>query len=229
MFQVDGKPMKTWNCFVGCLFECTYCNARKTALTRLKHSPRYRDGFNPHLVENTLSRKFKPGDFVFVCYQGDIAFASRHIIVDLTARITEQPEVNFLFCSKSPLNYYYWEMHWPENLYLGATIESTLDHGLSKAPTPFYRYWAMRELVHPKKFISIEPVCDFDLDEMLFWMAQIKPQIIEVGADNYHNDLPEPPWEKVEKLLEGLRAICPNVIEKVGLRRLDVTANPLQG
>jgi len=78
----------------------------------------------------------------------------------------------------------------------------------------------MRALDHPKKFISIEPICDFDLDEMLSWMEEIKPDIIEVGADNYHNDLPEPPWEKVEKLLAGLKTICPTVVEKDGLDRL---------
>jgi len=220
MFQVGGKPMKTWNCFVGCLFECTYCNARKTALTRLKHSPRYKDGFNPHLVENVLSRKFKSGDFVFVSYQGDIAFASRPIIVDLCCRIIEQPEVNFLFCSKSPINYWHWHIYWPVNLYLGATIETNRDYHLTRAPAPLHRYTAMRALDHPKKFISIEPVCDFDLDEMLSWMAEINPQIIEVGADNYHNDLPEPPWDKVERLIKGLEDICPTVVRKVGLERL---------
>jgi len=227
MFQVGGKPMKTWNVWVGCDFQCAYCNARKTALTRLKNLPRYRDGFNPHLVEKELSRKFKPGDFVFISYMGDISFASRPIIVDLCARITEQPEVNFLFCSKSPLHYWYWHIVWPENLYLGATIETNRDYHLTRAPAPLYRYIAMRALDHPKKFISIEPICDFDLDEMLQWMEEINPQIIEVGADNYHNNLPEPPWEKVEKLLAHLKANFPTVVEKVGLRRLSVTENPL--
>ncbi len=221
MFQVGGKTMKTWNVHVGCDFLCTYCNARRTALTRLRNSPRYKDGFKPHLVKKELSRKFTPGDFVFVGYMGDICFAARPIIIDLLARISEQPEVNFLFCSKNPLIYWYWNVHWPANLYLGATIEATEDHGLSRAPAPFYRYIAMRALDHPKKFISIEPVCDFDLDTMLKWMDDIKPSIVEVGADNYHNGLPEPPWDKVEKLIKGLEGICPTVIRKVGLERLE--------
>ena len=58
---------------------------------------------------------------------------------------------------------------------------------------------------------------------MLFrssWITEIHPQIIEVGADNYHNGLPEPPWEKVEKLLGSLKANFPTVVEKVGLDRL---------
>ena len=215
------KPMRTWNVYVGCLFECTYCNARHTAITRLRNSPRYKDGFSPHLVEEELGRKFKSGDFVFVGYMGDISFASRPIIIDLCTRIAEQPEVDFLFCTKNPLIYSYWHIVWPENLYLGATIETNRDYHLTRAPAPLYRYFAMRALSHPKKFISIEPVCDFDLDTLLKWMDDIQPSIVEVGADNYHNDLPEPPWDKVEKLIKGLEDICPTVVKKVGLERLE--------
>ena len=221
MFQVGGKPMRTWNCWVGCDYLCIYCNARKAALTRLRNSPRYKDGFNTHLVEKELNRKFKPGAFVFVGYQGDISFASRPIIVDLCCRITEQPEVDFLFCSKSPLHYWYWHMVWPENLHLGSTIETNRDYHMTRAPAPIYRYMAMRALDHPKKFISIEPICDFDLGEMLTWMEEIKPSIVEVGADNYRNNLPEPKWYKVQSLLNGLRNICPTVVEKSGLHRLE--------
>jgi len=220
MFQVGGKPMKTWNVHVGCDFLCTYCNARELALTRLKTSPRYRDGFHPHLVKKELSKKFAPGDFVFVGYMGDISFAKRPVIVDLTWRISEQPEVDFLFCTKNPLYYWYWHIVWPENLYLGATIETNRDYRLTRAPAPIYRYEAMRALDHPKKFLSIEPVCDFDLDEMLSWITEIDPQIIEVGADNYHNSLPEPPWDKVAQLLNSLKSNFPTVVEKVGLENL---------
>ena len=220
MFQVGGKPMKTWNCHVGCLFECTYCNARRIALTRLRNSPRYKDGFTPHLVREEFGKRFQPGDFVFVGYMGDISFASRPIIVDLCRVIQEQPEVNFLFCSKNPLTYWHWNIHWPANLYLGATIETNRDYHLTRAPAPLYRYIAMRALNHPKKFLSIEPICDFDLDEMLSWITEIDPQIIEVGADNYRTGLPEPPWEKVEKLLASLKDNFPTVVKKVGLERL---------
>lgn len=220
MFRVGGKPMKTWNVWVGCDFHCTYCNARQLALTRLKNSPRYKDGFTPHLVIEELDRKFSPGDFVFVGYMGDIAFAPRCVIIDLLRRIVDQPEVNFLFCSKEPRLYLQWDLAWPDNLYLGATIETDQDLGLSNAPPPGQRYNAMRYLEHHRKFISIEPICDFNLVRLLKWLYDINPEIIEVGADNYHNNLPEPPWEKVEKLVQGLEAICPTVVRKVGLERL---------
>ena len=213
--------MKTWNVFVGCRYNCTYCNARKLALTRLKHVPRYLGGFTPHLVASESERKFSPGDFVFVGYMGDISFASRSVIVDLIARISEQPEVDFLFCSKNPMRFWSWRVTWPTNLYLGTTIETNIGYQLTEAPAALYRYLAMRGLAHPKKLISIEPICDFDPDTLLRWMDDIKPSIIEIGADNYHNHLPEPPWARVQKFIEGLENICPTVIRKVGLERLD--------
>ncbi|MCL0048393.1 hypothetical protein M1N20_02975 [Dehalococcoidia bacterium] len=74
---------------------------------------------------------------------------------------------------------------------------------------------------HPHKFISIEPIMDFDLEVLTQWLDRIKPGIVEVGADNYCNHLPEPPWWKVEALLKNLRGICPRVVEKEGLERLE--------
>ncbi|KKM91161.1 hypothetical protein LCGC14_1231290 [marine sediment metagenome] len=233
MFQVGGKSMVTWNVFVGCDYLCTYCNARKAALTRLKHSPRYRDGFKPHLVEKELSRKFKPGDFVFVGYMGDISFASRSTIIDLCQSISAQPEVNFLFCTKNPSIYLRWQILFPGNLYLGATIETNFDYGLSQAPSPLHRFQAMKELAYPHKFISMEPLMEFHLRTVVDWMKEIDPEIIEIGADNYHNHLPEPksngaltPW-KVRWLLDGLREFCPTVVEKGGLERLKQEVIPI--
>lgn len=229
MFHYNGKPMKTWNVWVGCDFHCTYCQARKMALTRLRNSPRYRDGFNPHLVEKELSRKFKPGDFVFVGYMGDISFASPPIIIDLCQRISEQPDVKFLFCTKNPSCYITWGTDFPDNLYLGATIETDRDyHELTKAPPPEERFMAMEALKHEHKFISIEPLMEFHLRTMVDWIKEIGPEIIEIGPDNYNNKLPEPCWshpdqkapQKVTCLLETLREFCPTVVEKTGLERL---------
>jgi len=215
------KVMRTWNIFVGCRFDCIYCNAKKAALTRFRNVPRYRAGFVPHLVEEELGRKFRPGDFVFVAYMGDISWATEHIIDVLLNKIAAQPEVDFLFCTKNPGIYTGWD-RLPANLYLGVTIETNRgDKPMSKAPPAAERYRAMKSLAHPKKLISIEPVCDFDLVAMLKWMDEIRPEIVEVGADNYHNRLVEPRWEKVQALLAGLRGICPVVVEKAGLRRLE--------
>lgn len=215
---------KTWNVFKGCRFDCTYCNARKAAETRFRHIPRYSDGFTPKLIEEELNRKFKPGEFIFVAYMGDIAFATREEFLRILAKIRQFPETLFLIQSKNPKQFYDWRFDWgitlPPNVYLGTTIESNRDYHLTKAPSPIERFRYLAGYPHKLKFLSIEPIMDFDLDDMVNWVALMQPDIIELGADNYHNHLVEPPWWKVEKLLNVLRGVCPRVIEKDGLERL---------
>lgn len=211
---------KTWNVFTGCLFECTYCNARKTAETRLRHIPRYKDGFKPHFVEKEATRTFKPGQFIFIAYMGDISFAERWVAEFLMGKFSIYPQTNFLLCSKDPGIFSRWDIEFPSNIYLGTTIESNRDYGMTKAPIPLVRYTSFWAVEHPHKFISIEPIMDFDLEILCSWVRNIKPDIIEIGADNYHNHLPEPSPEKLKQLLVNLRTICPNVIEKDGLDRL---------
>jgi len=211
---------RTWNVFKGCRFNCTYCSARGLALHRLSKSPRYADGFRPGLVEQELRRTFKPGEFIFVAYMGDIAFATSGEVGRILDRIEQFPDTRFLFCSKSPRCYSLWGRRIPDNVVLGTTIETNRDHGLSLAPSPLVRFSWLTAICHSHKFVSIEPVMDFDIDHMLNWLITIRPEIIEVGADNYHNRLPEPQPEQLEGLLAALRSFCPAVIEKDGLERL---------
>ncbi len=211
---------KTWNVFVGCEFECSYCNARKAALTRLKESPRYKDGFNPHLVESEFKQTFKAGQFIFVAYMSDISFASSEARLAILQRIQQFPQTRFLLQSKNPLVFEGADYPKWDNIYFGTTIETNRDYKLTKAPPPYDRYRSMTWQQHPHKFISIEPIMDFDLEVLLRWMRSIRPEIIEVGADNYHNHLPEPSGLKLRILLDHLKHICPKVIEKDGLSRL---------
>ena len=232
MFTIGGRRMKTWNVFKGCKFDCTYCNARRLALTRLRHLPQYADGFYPRLVEQALGQSFQDDDFVFIGYMGDIAWAFKGELEAIMNRVRMFPLVTFLMLTKAPNVYLEWQEAWgfepPLNMYLGATIESNIDHKLTKAPPPELRYLSMVQLQHPHKFISIEPMMDFHLATMVSWLKEIGPEIIEVGPDNYNNNLPEPrsevtgfrsPW-KVRKLLEMAREFCPTLVEKPGLSRL---------
>lgn len=220
MSRMFKSITKTWNVFCGCNFQCSYCNARKAALTRFKHIPRYKDGFQPHLVESELNRTFKPGQFIFVAYMGDISFASREEAHIILTKIKHRPKTDFLLCSKDPNCFQKWHLGIPPNVYLGTTIETNRNILLTKAPSPFHRFESLASYPDNKKFLSIEPIMDFTLDTFTLWVERLKPEIIEVGADNYHNNLPEPPPEKLEHLLANLRTICPTVIEKDGLERL---------
>jgi hypothetical protein len=57
----------------------------------------------------------------------------------------------------------------------------------------------------PKRFISIEPILDFDLDEFLEAIDDITPEFgVAIGYDNYNHHLPEPTLEKTMALIKGL-------------------------
>lgn len=223
MFTIDGHRMKTWNVIHGCRFNCTYCNARKMAETRLKHSLRYKGGFTPAFVTEELRRHFEPGEWVFICYMGDIFWADPSWIWQVMGAVRAYPQTIFLAMTKAPALYRLWEQSrefMPANLVLGTTIESNRLYQLSKAPSPLSRYLDLWGVNWPRKFVSIEPILDFDLNTLVRWVAHIAPQVVEVGADNYHNHLPEPEWSKVAALLKALRQFVPTVVEKEGLGRL---------
>ena len=137
-----GKMFKTvtrtWNPIIGCLHDCTYCWARALAETRLKDSPRYRDGFAPKLIESELRRKFKPGEFVLVSSMGDISCAKWEWRKRVLEVITRFPETNFLLQTKDPGWFHLVGL--PGNVYAGTTIETNRDdlaRQFTKAPGPF--------------------------------------------------------------------------------------------
>jgi protein gp37 len=224
MTRMFKSVTMTWNPYTGCRFDCSYCWARELVETKLRDSPKYREcGFAPTFHPKELHKRFKPGEFVFVSDMGDIYWIDFADLGAILFLIRRHPETFFLIQSKAPEIFLEWGrlgIEFPPNIYLATTIETNRDYELSNAPPPPRRFHRMCLIDHPHKFVSIEPIMDFDLDVMLKWMKEIKPEIIEVGADNHGHNLPEPSWDKVERLLAGLRQICPKVVEKDGLERL---------
>ena len=213
MFDIVGD---TWNPVYGCLHNCRYCWSRRLAETRLKHTKRYRRGFIPSFDEGEMRRKFKPGTVVFVSDMGDIFSpgVKDEWIERVIDHVSEFPETEFLFLTKNP--YRYHDFDFPKNAILGVTIETNrngLCELVSRAPPPSMRYDAMKEL-DGRRFVSIEPVMDFDPDILGWWVKNIEPEVVYIGYDNYNNRLPEPPLAKVRELIESLRADGIAVVEK---------------
>jgi len=209
MSRMFDVVTKTWNPVKGCYHNCIYCYARILAETRLKETEKYKDGFKPAFFPKELSRRFGPRDVVFVVDMGDL-FGSwvPSDWIRAVIEATKKSEATFLYLTKNPRRYHEFLHLFPENSILGATIESNWDHGISNAPPPTERFRAMRELEW-RKFISIEPVLDFDLDEMVGWMKEIRPEFVYIGYDNWRK-VPrylEPPLSRVRMLIERLREI----------------------
>lgn len=217
--DLNGKPMKTWSVFTGCCFSCAYCWAKRMAETRLAKSPKYARGFEPTFHPKELARKFRPGEFVFISSMGDISFIAPADFQSILTVIANSPETTFLLQTKNPRCFVTSEKSFP-NIIVGTTIETNRDTSqISEAPLPKDRYHSLC-LIPARHFLSIEPIMDFDLDGLLRWIEDINPEIIEIGADNYKNNLPEPSWDKVENLLDELTYLGFEVKQKEGLERL---------
>jgi len=87
---------------------------------------------------------------------------------------------------------------------LGATIESNRVYAVSKAPPVAERALAMSALQYKRKFVSVEPILDFDIDIFANMIEGIAPEIVAVGYDNWNNRLPEPRLSKTLHFIERL-------------------------
>jgi hypothetical protein len=61
-----------------------------------------------------------------------------------------------------------------------------------------------------RTYITIEPIMDFDMGEMLSWIDKIQPEFVYIGynsRDSAKKHLPEPSLAKTEALISVLEKI----------------------
>jgi len=158
--------------------------------------------------------------FIFLCANGDIAFANAGVWYPMLAMVKENKDKTFLLQSKNPAVFKAWEKKLPDNLIIGTTIETNrikiaeltmkmmipnerlLYNNISKAPHPYNRIYDFARVQHPLKMLTYEPVLNFDVGVMVAWAERIKPCMIWLGYDSKpkQNKLPEPPLSKVREL-----------------------------
>lgn len=201
----------TWNPVVGCSHHCFYCWARMLVKRRRYQTP-CNECYN-FKVHAHLERPIKTGKVILVCSMGDLFCKEcpRDYIQQVLDKIRSHQNKTFIICSKNPARFSDFIKSVPDNCILGTTIETNRDilvRALTKAPLPSQRYEAMIKLNHKRKFLSIEPIMDFDLSILLTWVRKIKPEICEIGYNNYTTfQLPEPPLSKTEKLISRIRKL----------------------
>ena len=206
-----------------CSFQCIYCWAEDLKKNRLKNTTRYlllnQNNAVCTVIQKDLDEKFLAEDFVFVGTMGDM-FAP-----DIPSEAIQQVlevyrydlKTNYLFLTKNPGRYKeFLNTFLKFNATLGATIETNRDTSkYSKAPSPEQRFYELYDLEYPRKFLSIEPIIDFDFTYFTDWIRRI-PNLhkIAVGYDNYKHGLPEPSLAVTKQLIERLREWGYEVIEK---------------
>jgi hypothetical protein len=198
----------TWNVVKGkCPHDCSYCYMKIFRLPELHFDPK------------ELLVDLGNGNFIFVGSSCDMwAEIIPSAWVDPTLEKCQAYDNRYLFQSKNPERFHAYALAFPPHSVLGTTIESNRTDVFTSAPLPYFRYKAMREMPG-HKMVSIEPIMDFDLFTMVKWIQEIEPDFVSIGADSKGHHLPEPPAEKVDKLIEELSKVT-EVRAKDNLRRL---------
>lgn len=182
-----------------CKHDCSYCYMKKWGeLPPL------------HVDERDMRTKLGEGNFIFVCHTVDL-FADdvpAEWIERVLERLRAYPKNRYLLQSKNPARFLEFIGKYPPDVLFGTTIETNRTiYVESKAPPYIERAKALGEL-HNKGFetmVTIEPIFDFDLEELVELIIIAQPEWINIGADSKGHDLPEPPKEKVRDLVETLQ------------------------
>ncbi|MDD2284715.1 MAG: DUF5131 family protein [Mariniphaga sp.] len=102
------------------------------------------------------------------------------------------------------------------------TIESDIFYPdiMGNSPTPQERSIAMNELSGVvDTYVTIEPIMQFDLNNMVKLIKSCHPKQVNLGADSGRNNLPEPSKEKVLRLIAALQKFTV-IHNKTNLQRL---------
>lgn len=134
----------TWNPVIGCLHECFYCYARKWA-------KRAGEDFKPSWREKQYRKpyKIKEPSKIFVCSLADLFgdWVPKEWIEKVLQVVKDNPQHTFQFLTKNPGRYL--EFHFPQNCWLGITIDVVNQARLN---------YLKENKEYNHKFISFEPL-----------------------------------------------------------------------
>jgi DNA repair photolyase len=190
----------TWNTIKGiCPHGCTYCYMNRWGK------------LNPvRFDEKEFKTDLGQGNFIFVGSSCDM-FAKEIPGQWITKTLDYCSKFNnaYLFQTKNPeaIN----DNYLPANSVVCTTIETNREYPdiMKKSPIPIARAEAMAYQIDSSipKYVTIEPIMDFDIRLMVYWMQCIKPVQINIGADTGKNNLPEPSVVKIRELIAELEKI----------------------
>jgi len=194
----------TWNTVKGkCPHECVYC-----------YMKRWGEQKPVRFDESELKTDLGEGNFIFVGSSCDL-FADaipKKWIHETLFHCRSFTKNKYLLQTKNPRRYH--EFYLPKNFILGTTIETDrYIKQMGDTLIPYLRVYYLKQLMH-KKFITIEPIMDFDLNIFADMINSVDPDWVNIGADSGNNNLPEPSKEKIEaliKLLNGKITIKKNM------------------
>jgi len=226
--KAKGKMFKsvgwTWNPIAGCDHACKYCYAESLMKGWGKDfEPKFRPSFLKDKMPND-------GLWIFVGSMGDLFCPGMKDdwIHQVIGRISQEPGNNkFLLQTKNPRSFeaFYLELEKiKDKIILGTTLETTGDTSeWSKAPSTVERYTYLRKMKMNgfKTFLSLEPLSDFDFNEMIRWIVAIDPEAMEIGLENRSGHTIRPPLRKIKELINNLDVLEIPYLLKSNLKHLE--------
>ena len=191
----------TWNPIKGkCPHDCSYCYMKRWGTLKPLR-----------LDEKEMRTDLAKANFIFIGSSTDI-FAE-NVPTEWIERVLGKcrpctSNDGYLFQTKNPERFLEFVGYFPHRTVLCTTIETNRWYPeiMNNAPSPFNRVSAMRELLYPK-YVTIEPIMDFDLPEMVDLIRECNPVQVNIGADSGHNNLPEPSRDKILQLIKELERV----------------------
>jgi DNA repair photolyase len=201
-----------------CPHKCSYCYVDNP---RWGRPERYQGKLR--LIEPEFNVRYGTGRTIFVENCNDLfAWEVPSSFIERIINHCQQfPDNVYVFQTKNPDRFFDFE--YLVKAVFGTTIESNRDYPkvTTTAPPVLQRYEAMKKIPKTfKRFVTIEPVLDFDVDVLAGWIRDIRPDFLNLGADSKGHDLPEPTVEKIMKLVEKLKGYGIELREKHNLQRL---------
>lgn len=199
-----------------CPHKCTYCYVDSFR----QRVPKYQGELR--LIEKELLVPYGKGKTIFIEHCNDL-FAENvpdGTILMILNHANRYPENIYVFQTKNPKRYMDYHLCFPPHLILGTTIETNRDiPDIGNAPSPENRLSSMINL-KARKFITIEPILDFDIGDFVNLIFAVEPEFVNIGADSKRHNLPEPSMEKVQALIDKLTGHGIEIREKSNLGRL---------
>lgn len=200
-----------------CPHQCAYCYVKNFPFRPVKYQGELR------LIDKELLVNYGDGKTIFIENCNDLfeKSVSPEFIKKILLHCKEYQDNTYVFQSKNPERILYMgKQWWPENNIIGTTIESNRHYPhISNAPAPVERATAMIS-IEGRKFITIEPVLDFDVDILASWIDRIRPEFLNLGADSKGHGLPEPTMSKIIAFTQKLKDYGIELREKHNLLRL---------
>lgn len=205
----------TWNTVKGkCYHNCSYCYMKRWGPLN-----------EARLDEKEFNTDLGSGNFVFVGSSNDLFSAAvPGEWISKTLKHCDAFDNQYLFQTKNPYRFkdYIDTRVITEKSVLCTTIETNrqMPAIMKLAPGPSQRAFWLNEITCIEKYVTIEPIMDFDLPDLISMIKACDPRQVNIGADSGGHNLPEPEWGKVKELIHELEKFTV-VKRKKNLKRLE--------